>query len=98
MTPPRVSFDPLGRSAEARADETVLDVARRAGAPIANACGGVGVCNRCNVRQTDDSASLGAPTSLEIQLRSDGRLAPDERLACQATVLGDCTITTKYWG
>ena len=70
----RVTFSPIGNTAEAKANETVLDVARRAGAPIGNACGGIGVCNRCRVERD-----------------------PDLRLACQAVVLGDCTVTTSYW-
>lgn len=93
-----IRFHPLGRSAEARPDETVLDAARRAGAPIANACGGVGVCNRCNVRPVEGAANLKAMTSLEQQLAAKGELREGERLACQAIVTGDCAVTTTYWG
>ncbi len=85
----RVTFSPIGNSAAARPNETVLDVARRAGAPIGNSCGGIGACNRCRVRIVEGAENLTPPTRFEKN--------PDERLACQAVVLGDCVITTTYW-
>ena len=87
-----VTFSPLGRSGEAKENETVLDVARRAGAPIGNACGAVGTCARCRVRVV--SGEVAPRTSMEERRA----LGPDERLACQAVVLGDCVVTTTYWG
>ncbi len=85
----RVTFTPLSKSATAKANETLLDVARRAGAPIGNSCGGIGVCNRCRVRIVEGAENLTPPTRFEKDL--------EERLACQAVVLGVCSITTSYW-
>jgi len=85
----RVSFSPIGNSAEAKPNETILDVARRAGAPIGNSCGGIGICNRCRVRIVEGSENLTPRTRLETD--------PEQRLACQAVVLGDCVVTTNYW-
>jgi 2Fe-2S ferredoxin len=93
----RVTFVPLDRYAETRADETVLDAARRAGAPLGNACGAVGVCARCRVRIIDGATNLSAPTNLELRMASSRGFADDERLACQAVVNGDCSVTTTYW-
>lgn len=87
-----MSFVPLGRSAEAKDNETILDVARRAGAPLGNSCGGVGVCARCKVRVLE--GELSPPTSIELRC---GKLEGTERLACQAVVRGDCSVTTTYW-
>jgi len=85
----RVTFSPIGNTAEARANETILDVARRAGAPIGNSCGGIGVCNRCRVQIVEGGENLTPPTRFETN--------PPERLACQAVVLGNCVVTTTYW-
>jgi uncharacterized 2Fe-2S/4Fe-4S cluster protein (DUF4445 family) len=85
----QVTFSPLGNRAVAKQNETVLDVARRAGAPIGNACGGIGICNRCRVRVVEGEDNLTPRTRFETD--------PAQRLACQAVVLGDCTITTSYW-
>jgi ferredoxin len=93
----QVEFEPLGRTAISLDHETILDAARRAGAPIGNACGGTGVCGRCRVRIVAVGPSLSPLTSME---RRPARppLEPDERLACQAIVLGNCRVTTSYWG
>ena len=87
-----MSFIPLGTSAVAKENETVLDVARRAGAPLGNSCGGVGVCTRCKVRVV--SGELSPPTSMEVRF---GKLEEGERLACQAVVVCECSVTTTYW-
>ena len=84
----RVTFDPIGRNALAKPNETVLDVARRAGAPIGNSCGGIGICNRCGIRVIEGDGNLTGRTRFETG---------GDRLACQAVVLGDCTVTTSYW-
>ncbi len=90
-----VTFTPLGTSTVAKDDETLLDVARRAGAPLANSCGGVGVCARCKVRVVAGAENLSAPTSIERRFGKN--FAEDERMACQAVVTGECAVTTTYW-
>jgi ferredoxin len=90
-----VTFEPLGTTAAAKENETVLDVARRAGVPLANSCGGVGVCARCRVRVI--TGELSPRTSVEARFGEPRGFAEDERMACQAVVLGDCTVTTTYW-
>lgn len=81
----RVTFSPLSKSGIAQPNETVLDVARRAGAPIGNSCGGIGICGRCRV--TVVAGEVSPPTRWE----------KDCRLACQMVVIGDVTVTTGYW-
>jgi ferredoxin len=92
-----VTFTPLGKGAAAKDDETLLDVARRAGVPLGNSCGGVGVCARCKVRVVASPENLSPPTSMELRFGTARGFAPDERMACQAVVTGDCTVTTTYW-
>ena len=93
----RVIFTPLGTSAEANPDETVLDAARRADTPIGNSCGSVGVCGRCRVRVLAGTENLSAPTMIEIRMATQRGFESDERLACQAVVMGDVEVTTSYW-
>jgi ferredoxin, 2Fe-2S len=92
-----VTFSPLGRSATAKDDETLLDVARRANVPLANSCGGVGVCARCKVRVVAGAENLSPPTSMELRFGTARGFADDERMACQAVVVGECVVTTTYW-
>ena len=92
-----VTFTPLGRSAAAKPNESILDVARRAAIPLGNSCGGVGVCTRCKVRVVDGAANLSPATSIELRFGSARGFAEDERMACQAVVNGACEVTTTYW-
>ena len=93
----RVTFIPLGSTTDTLDNETVLDAARRAGAPLGNSCGGTGICARCRVRVLEGADRLSPPTSIEARVSRDRGLAADERLACQAVVEGDCSVTTTYW-
>lgn len=93
----RVHFTPLGTSADAKPDETILDAARRADAPLGNSCGSVGVCARCRVQVVSGAENLSAPTTIEIRVSAQRGFASDERLACQAVVNGDVEVTTGYW-
>jgi ferredoxin len=92
-----VSFVPLGLKAPAKENETLLDVARRAGAPLGASCGGVGICARCRVRVVDGAEHLSPPTTIELRIGGQRGFAADERMACQAVVTGECTVTTPYW-
>jgi adenylate cyclase len=94
----RVTFTPLAKSADAKPNETVLDVARRAGAPIGNSCGATGICARCRVRVIEGTEQLSPMTSIELRTLTRNGFDEGERLACQAAVFGDCEITTCYWG
>jgi 2Fe-2S ferredoxin len=92
-----VRFVPLDKSADAKADETLLDAARRANVPLGNSCGGIGICARCRVRIVEGAENLSVPTSVEERVSKQRVLDANERLACQAVVRGDCAITTTYW-
>jgi ferredoxin, 2Fe-2S len=93
----RVAFTPLGTSAETQPNETILDAARRAGAPIGNSCGGVGVCARCRVTIVAGAENLSPPTSIELRIGGARGFIAGERMACQAVVGGECEVTTAYW-
>lgn len=93
----KVTFTPLGRSETAKTDESVLDVARRASVPLGNSCGGVGVCARCRVTVVSGAENLTPPTAIELRFGSARGFGQDERMACQAVVTGECTVTTTYW-
>lgn len=92
-----VTFVPLGRTATAKENETILDVARRAAVPLGNSCGGVGVCARCRVRVLTGAENLSPRTTMEVRFGTDRGFAEDERMGCQAVVEGACAVTTTYW-
>jgi ferredoxin, 2Fe-2S len=95
---PQVEFAPFGLSGTANMDETVLDVARRAGAPIGNSCGAIGVCARCRIIVIEGADALSPPTEIERRVAAQRGIPSEERFACQAVVRGNCRVTTSYWG
>jgi len=76
---------------------TLLEHARRAGVEIPSDCGGLGKCGHCVVRIDRGAECLSAKTEPE----RGQRLAPGERLACQARVVNpvvDMTVFVKELG
>jgi ferredoxin len=94
---PRVTFQRLGKAAEVRGGETILDAARRADAPIGNSCGGIGTCGRCRVLILDGVDHVDPRTTMEQSFALRKQFATNERLACQCLVRGECVVTTTYW-
>lgn len=64
--------------------DTLLEVCEAVGIPMESACGGFACCNSCRVEVVDGAAGL-SPRSDEEDPFLDG---PDQRLGCQARVLG----------
>ena len=85
-----VTFEDYGIEAPAKAGETILEVATRAGIGIATYCGGQGTCQQCQV----------VVTSGQIQPKHEARWQqwPDPYgkgirvLACQSVVSEDITV------
>jgi uncharacterized 2Fe-2S/4Fe-4S cluster protein (DUF4445 family) len=99
---PLVIFTPSGRRGRFPEGTTVLDAARSLGVDIDSVCGGRGICGRCQVTQglgafpkhgiTSTPDHLSSFSELETTYRDERGLAPDRRLSCTATVLGDALI------
>jgi len=84
-----------GPSAEVEEGTTLLDALRGAGVPIIASCGGLGLCGLCRVRVL--RGSLSPPTSREREVIGS-LLAEGWRLACQARVAGDATVSVPQMG
>jgi ferredoxin len=79
------------------AGTTLLEAARRAGLPVARACGGGGLCGGCGLRVLAGGESL-APASLaEERAKERNRVAAELRLACQVELRGPLEVTAAYW-
>jgi ferredoxin, 2Fe-2S len=94
---PRIRFLPSGRELRVAPGTTLLEAARRAGLPIASACGADGVCARCGVRVLAGAASLSAEDEVEARQKRRNRVDPALRLACRAAVSGDVEVGASYW-
>jgi 2Fe-2S ferredoxin len=57
-----------------------------------HACGGKGRCTTCKFEIVEGGHQLSPLSAAELGYRRKGDLGSNERLACQAAVLGKCTI------
>jgi ferredoxin len=93
-----VRFRPSGRAVRAAPGTSLMEAARQAGLPLGSSCDGEGACGWCRVTVVEvGAAALSAPDERERALLEKIDAAPEERIACQARVLGPVTITTGYW-
>jgi ferredoxin len=92
-----IRFQPSGRTLRVPRGTTLLDAARRAGLPMASACGADGLCARCGVQVLAGAGALTPETEMERRQKRRNRIDPELRLACRAAVAGDLEVTAGYW-
>ena len=92
-----ICFEPMGRTVEARPGQRIYDLAITAGVPLAQSCGGEGICGRCGVRVIEGGEVLGPEGAPERRRKEANRVDPTLRLACLTTVRGRVVVTTDYW-
>jgi uncharacterized 2Fe-2S/4Fe-4S cluster protein (DUF4445 family) len=97
-----VVFTPSGRRGRFERGTTVLEAARRLGVDLDSACGGRGICGRCQIEVsegehakhgiTSSAAGLTPVGDVEARYAADRGLADGRRLGCTACVAGDLVI------
>ena len=83
----RVHFRDLERSVQADHETCLLDLCLDHGIDMEAACGGFAACNTCRVRVHVDGLSP------KDEIEEPFLDLPDQRLGCQAQVVGDCEIS-----
>ena len=71
---------------------TVLELLQLNYVDWMHACGGKGRCTTCKMVVIDGMSELSALSDAELNYRKKGDLKTNERLACQATILGYCKV------
>ncbi|HKE13168.1 MAG TPA: 2Fe-2S iron-sulfur cluster-binding protein [Myxococcota bacterium] len=94
---PQVRFLPSGRTLRVAPGTNLLEAARAAGLPIAQACSGEGLCARCVVRVLRGGRGVSTETARESEAKRRNRVAPELRLACQVVPSADVDVTASYW-
>ncbi len=94
---PTVTFLPSGKKIKVQSGVSLFDAAQQAGFPIASSCSANFVCARCNIQVVVGRDNLSPITEEEKKLLAREKLPPTDRISCQTKVLGNCTITTRYW-
>ena len=93
----RIRFQPSGQTLRVPLGTTLFDAARRAGLPMASACGADGLCARCGVRVLAGAEALRPEAEAERRQKVRNRIDPALRLACRVAVTGDLEVTAGYW-
>lgn len=94
---PCIRFAPSGRRVRIARGATLLEAIRRAGLPVASACGADGLCARCGVRVLAGADALPGESPQEAEAKRHNRVDPELRLACQVVPAGDLEVTAPYW-
>jgi adenylate cyclase len=78
-------------------ETTLLEATRRAGLPIASACGENGACARCGLEILAGADTLEPPDEREQRIKARNRIDPSLRLACRIRPRADLAVRATYW-
>ncbi len=86
---PRIVIQNLGNLIidSEHADRKVIELIHENGTDWMHACGKKGRCTTCKMIVVEGLQNLSAETAPELMYRSQNRLKPNERLACQSSLL-----------
>jgi len=92
----RIRFEPDGNEVEVPVGTTILEAARKCGAQVGSACGGVCACSTCHVyvRQGLDALSSANEREEDIMDKAFDVKATS-RLGCQSHLLKDGTYVVE---
>ena len=90
---PRVRFIKEGLEIEVAEGTTILEAAKKIGAPEGDRCGGVCACSTCHVYVSRGFGATGAIEDEEFDILDKAfDVRATSRLGCQAKVLGDIEV------
>ncbi len=84
---PTVKFEPIGLVADCPVGESLFEVARRLGVPVATACVGNATCGLCRMKVLAGDEHLSPLNEGEEKHLGNVYYLTRQRLACQARVL-----------
>ena len=76
---------------------TILQAAKSLKVDIDHFCGGHASCGTCRVTVVDGEQSLSTMAGMEEMTLGASGIAKNQRLACQAVVLGAATVRIPRW-
>ncbi len=91
MSKYNITFADIGTTISVPRGTRIVEVAEKVGASIPFGCK-ENDCGDCMVEVLEGAYNLSMPSALETELLKQKFAKPNNRLACQAMVLGDVTI------
>jgi 2Fe-2S ferredoxin len=90
---PSITFLPMNVTVSCADGESLFEVARRNGVPVATACAGKATCGLCRMKIVAGEAHLSPFNAGEKKHLGNVYFITKERLSCQARVTGgDVTV------
>lgn len=91
MAKAKITFEDIGRTVSVTAGTRVIEVSEQVGAGIVYGCR-EGDCGTCMMHVQEGWHNLTEPSVLEEKVLKENMAGRRDRLACQAQIIGDCTI------
>jgi len=91
MAKANITFEDIGRTVNVSAGTRVIEVSEQVGAGIVYGCR-EGDCGTCIMHVQEGWQNLTEPSVLEEKVLKENMAGRHDRLACQAQIIGDCTI------
>ena len=92
-----VRFEPSGLEVQVMRGTSLFEAARRAGLPVASACGRSAACGRCGMRVLESRSGIQIESDRERVVKARNRVDQTMRLSCMFSVRSDLTVTASYW-
>jgi ferredoxin len=93
---PIVKFVDQGLEVEVEVGTSILQAAKRCGAPEGDACGGVCACSTCHVYVVDGQNALSAAEEGEEDILDKAfDVKMNSRLGCQAKIVREGTVSVR---
>lgn len=89
----KVTFQPAGKTVEAKVGDNLLKVAIRADVGLKYSCGGAPSCAMCKVVVQEGEELLNQQDLKELDLMGNTYFITKKRLACQTKILNDGDVT-----
>lgn len=91
MSKYNITFADIGTTISVPRGTRIVEVAEKVGASIPFGCK-ENDCGDCMIDVLEGASNLSVPSTLEADLLKQKFAKPNNRLACQAMVLGDVTV------
>ena len=91
MAKGKITFQDIEQTVNVPAGTRVIEVSEKIGAGIIYGCR-EGDCGTCMMEVTEGWNNLTVPSVLEEKVLKENMAGRHNRLACQAQILGDCTV------
>jgi ferredoxin len=91
MAKGKITFKDIDQTVNVPAGTRVIEVSEKIGAGIIYGCR-EGDCGTCIMEVTEGWNNLTVPSVLEEKVLKENMAGRHNRLACQAQILGDCTV------